>query len=147
MPLSKLGELIGLEKMEMPTQPETTLQIIPYVRRETRIIQIAMKHLKNLLKDNGFNIRRHITISQIAMSAMLYSVRATGEHPQLFFNKDFNRVYPTQNADLIHKAYRYGRIEAFDTGTFNNVNYVDINDYPIVTGKRCTKRCLYCTGL
>lgn len=82
MSLKKLGELIGLPKLEMPKNPTTIEEIKPYLERDTAIVRQSHIELKNKLKDIGLRINKWSTGMRLAMTAfMQYTSKQTHTDP------------------------------------------------------------------
>lgn len=138
MDLKSLGTMLDLPKLEMPgflkvenhiLKEKEITQIYPYLQRDVEICLKAIIFMKNKLKEEGIPIKRIYTISQIAINSMLLSLKKSDVADFMFFDKNRSIVYKTWNADDVRQAYRGPRTEAFKLGSFNNINYIDINSF------------------
>lgn len=142
MPLKSLGAAVGLHKMETPEElmdeqmsenidAETLMKITPYCVRDTEIVLKSIMELKKILKDNDITIKRLYTINQIAINFLINHWRQNKEYHHVFWDHKKGETRRTFRSREIHEAYRGGRVEAFRTGKFEYVNYVDCNSlYP-----------------
>lgn len=140
MSLKKAGELIGLKKKETPKELLTGGKInkeetLKYLIRDTKIVLESVLRLKKQLKESGVNVKRLYTINQIGVNYLIDKIRK--KNPKGFFYKDKMRnVQWTRYPEMIHKAYRGGRVQAFNTGKFNDATYIDVNSlYPYTASK------------
>lgn len=112
-PLKKMGETIGLPKLEGDvTNPE-------YVIRDAEIVYRFMTQFQSQLnRELGINLG--ITIGQLAMSA----------YRRNYMEKQHQITYNSPNC---LKAYYGGRVEIFYKGAVENIKVSDINSsYPNV---------------
>lgn len=142
--LAKLGLLLNIPKKEMPkellnTRTKVTKKLLkktePYVQQDTNICLQGILHMKKLLKEEDTPIKRLYTINQIAIGQLLRRLQALPEEQtqHLFYNRKLGIMHRTFRSKEIHAAYRGGRVEAFKTGTHNNVTYLDCNSlYPYI---------------
>lgn len=113
--LKKMGEVIGLEKME------SDFQSVEYCRRDTEIVLVFMEMFQDkLLKEVGVGISA--TIGGIAMRA--------------FRTKFLHEELVTWNELPALNAYYGGRCELFYKGNVDHVKVADVNSmYPSVMKK------------
>jgi hypothetical protein len=134
MPLKDLGLLINLPKQETPaslfeTSKEMTeedLKLVEtYMVRDCEIVIQALSFLKQKLKNEGIVLKRLYTINQIAIQYLLHNLANLPDEQtkDLFWDKSKNEIRRTFREVEIHEAYRGGRVEAFQTGVFTDVNY------------------------
>lgn len=136
MSLKKVGEIIGLEKLEMPIEfkedekipIEKLKEFEPYVIRDSEILIKGIKDIKEKLKEEEINLKRIYTISQIAIAYFINKLKKMEEYKDLFAERRFGRLFKTKLFHQIHSAYRGGRVECFKTGKYENINYVDCNN-------------------
>lgn len=136
MPLEQLGKLIGLPKLSLPKEyqlgikisKKRILELRPYVERDVEIVMKAILLLKNKLKDEGISIRRLYTISQIAISYFINSLKTMEDISHIFYNRNKGMLHHPKFKSRIHMAYRGGRCEAFQLGRFKAVDYIDVNN-------------------
>lgn len=137
--LKTLGEIIGLEKLELPeefTNPELwervtkkrLKEISPYVLRDSEIVMKAMKIMKEKLQKEGIYIRRIYTISQVAINYLMNFLRQNEEYHYLFEDEELTRLCQTKLRKHIHSAYRGGRVECWKTGHIEKISYIDCNN-------------------
>lgn len=126
-----LGKIINIEKMKIDkklfakkvlTYDEKEL-MIKYNQNDAMISAKYMYHLQNTINKLGGNIK--ITASSTALD--LYRRRFMN----LFLLKEEIVLKDKSITDFIFKSYYGGRCEVFKKGTFDNVNYYDVNSlYP-----------------
>lgn len=140
MALWKLGELINTPKLTMPNEllntnttvtPKLIERIKPYNHRDCVIVLRAIQYLKSKLATENIRPKRFYTISQIGMSHMLAELKKQPRNQisDIFYDIPRNKTYQTIHADKIHQAYRGGRVECFDTGTFADVTLIDKSSF------------------
>lgn len=135
MSLAKVGEIIGIEKKEMPEQFKEGIKITKeeleknkeYVIRDVEIVVKAIEHIKKKLKEEGMEIRRLFTINQIALNYLMNKLVKDERYDKLFYNRQKRRLHWSRYPEAIHKAYRGGRVEAFQTGKHKEITYIDAN--------------------
>lgn len=141
MPLKELGEKIKIEKQETPLEilqkPIKTQQeletIQQYMTNDTKIILKTLINLKGQLKDEGIQLKRLYTVNQIGISYLMNKLKQQTQQEQtaLFENTKIGKTWKTIYHPEIHNAYRAGRLEAYQLGEHENVNYIDCNSlYP-----------------
>lgn len=133
MPLKKVGEVIGIKKLEMPSKldniyKKSLIDLKEYVFRDAEIALKSVLFLKQKLKEEGIKIKRIYTISQIAVSYFINMMRKEKKYEHLFFNFERGQILWTKYAQDIHQAYRGGRCEVFKVGQTDNVYHIDINN-------------------
>lgn len=139
MSLKKVGDIIGLEKMNTPESlingddNVSILEIIPYLRRDVLIVKKAMEDFKTQIKGLGFSPRFMISSGQVGMTAFKTYIQKNNLHWDLGYLSEneyggkkfvFN---PTKYDIEIRSAFRGGRVEAFKTGKFDKAWGYDIN--------------------
>lgn len=141
MSLADVGKLIGLEKAETPKELYDETRNVPYSEQEltqiekymvqdTAICLASVLKLQQTCRENNVAIKRLYTINQIANNYMMTELSRLPDSylEPLFWNKKKREVRRTFRATEIHAAYKGGRVEAFQTGIFNeNVYGVDCN--------------------
>lgn len=143
MSLQRTGELIRLPKADRPGElleedasEEEIKKKLPdiekYCIRDTEIVMEAIQVVKTKLKNDGINIKRLFTINQIAINYLLRELKdELKDENVMFANPERNQVHPTNRPQYVHSAYRGGRAEAFQTGSWEKATYIDINSlYP-----------------
>jgi hypothetical protein len=152
MSLKKVGEIIGLHKIDTPNilkegQKPTAFElnlIKQYMLRDTQIVLKSVQYIKQKIKKENINIKRLITIHQIAVQYLINKLKLEPNAHTIFSNtkkgithhgqqpttpkqtKYYNTIF-----QKIHQAYRGGRVEAWQTGEIKNTNYIDCNSlYP-----------------
>lgn len=143
MSLEKLGEILDMPKGQTPKklkeeEPQIyelkeIMQIEEYMKQDIQIMMKAINELKKRLKRDKVNIKRLITIHQIAIQ---YILKKIAELPKeytepIFWNKEKLEIRQTWREKEIHASLRGGRNEAFRIGTYQDQDYIDINSlYP-----------------
>lgn len=131
MNLKRLGEIIGLEKLDKPEGIETGKsnleELKTYCIRDSEIVMKAVLHMRNKLENEKVRLKRLYTINQIAIQYLLKQLKTIKPNDFLFFNEDKNMLWKTNNKKRIHSAYRGGRNECFKTGLIQNVTAIDCN--------------------
>jgi hypothetical protein len=157
MPLKELGDMIDLPKLDLPEEfsegQEITIkrlkELAPYVERDVEIVMKAIKLMKKKMNEDGVNLRRLYTISQIAIAYFVNTLKKDEKWDNMFFMKDRGYFHRCRNIEKIHNAYRGGRCECFQLGEFKKVDYIDINnlygyasmniDFPLLRSERMVK--------
>ena len=134
MSLSKAGKLINQHKLDTPEffktgEPITKQQLIEneeYIKQDTKLVLELIKELKEQLAKDNIRPNRIYTISQVAIS---YLTKKLAEKPREYLFEDYyqTKIIRTKYEEDLHQAYRIGRTEAFQKGTFQNVTYIDCN--------------------
>lgn len=142
--LKSLGEMINLPKLEMPKYLETgefnitenkLKEIEPYLERDTEIVMKSIMYLKEILIKEDVKIKRLYTINQIAIQYVINKLKKMNyeEIKNILKDKEKGEVHETYRSEEIHASYRGGRVEAFRTGEFKEVTYIDCNSlYPYI---------------
>jgi hypothetical protein len=136
MSLKSLGEMIGLEKLDTPEEflnaeritKKRIKELRPYVERDVEIVMKAMKLMKEKIALEEVSIRRLYTISQIAIAYLINILKKDDRWDKLFWNKKYGILHKSRYKELIHGAYRGGRVECFKLGEHKPVDYLDINN-------------------
>jgi len=118
MSLEKV-EMIGMKKLDTPEEfvkaqrltKKRIKQLAPYVERDVEIVLKAIKLMKKKMKDEGVQLRRLYTISQIAVAYLINTLKKTDKYDDMFFIKERGVLQKSRHKDLIHGAYRGGRVE------------------------------------
>lgn len=131
--LKELGEKVGLPKLELPNE-ENGHNLRTYLERDVRIMQKGMEWLKSRLEKEEIKTKQIITRNQLAINYLMKKwenyEHVTYKH-KTKANKGLTKVHKTIREKEIHKAYRGGRVQAFQTGWFEKVGYIDVNSlYP-----------------
>lgn len=135
MSLKKLGEMVGLEKLDTPEEfinaerltKKRIMELRPYVERDVEIVLKAIKLMKDKMDGEGVRLRRLYTISQIAVAYLINTLKQK-DYDEMFYIKERGVLHKTRYKELIHGAYRGGRVECFKLGDFESVDYIDINN-------------------
>lgn len=130
MPLSEVGELLEIPKLEMPDKITKIEQLEEYLIRDTEIVIKAIYFMKEKLEELGFRPKKIITLGQLSITSWLTYLK----------NKDLlwliaikGTFYRSKYWEKIKPACRGGRNEAYNLGIIENVNFVDINSlYPYI---------------
>jgi hypothetical protein len=140
MSLKAMGEVIGLEKLDMPEEllieedqiitNELLEKIKPYCERDVEIVLQGIQMIKEKAKNDGVAIKRLYTINQIAGNFLVHKMKQQDCH-HIFQDVAKGKAHPTMRKEEIHNAYRGGRVEAWKDGKFDKVSYLDVNSlYP-----------------
>lgn len=122
--LEKLGERLGLVKLEIDFETADVESLSAYCHRDVEILILAFESLARFLTDNSIS-RLAPTIGSLAWSAYLFR----------HYKKPIYIHNNSQAIDLERSAYKGGRTECFYIGELNNGPYyvVDVNSlYPFV---------------
>jgi len=121
--LKKLGEAVGLEKLEMP-EGEDTEAWVTYCRRDVEILQRAFSVLCNLIKEHDFG-KLGYTIASTSFNAYRHK----------FLSHDIY-IHNDERVDALERqAYFGGRCECFYIGKKDDEVFymLDVNSmYPAV---------------
>ena len=134
MALKGVGKVIGHEKTEMPKEEQIKnktdikLKVTPYCKNDTIVTIKAVHKIKELLKEQGIQLKRIYTMPQIAIAYIINQLKKDDNQVQGFwFNKERGMIQRPKLARNIHQAYRGGRVEAYTLGITENVTYIDKN--------------------
>lgn len=135
LPLSRVGEAIGLPKFATPPTLSGDWQNTPewycethhslwcvecYLRRDVEIVQRYMTLFQNEINALGGEVQ--FTLASTAMDLFR----------RQFLQDEYKTPFKVRN-DYARQAYYGGRVEPFKTGLHHNVNIYDINSlYPFV---------------
>ena len=122
--LKKLGEMIGLEKLNVDLESCPTEKLADYCRRDVEILKKGMEYYFQFVVDNDLG-KMALTKSSQAMNAYRHRFM----YPKLHRHED-KRVIA-----LEREAYHGGRVECFRFGVQKEQEYVslDINSmYPFI---------------
>lgn len=139
MSLQKVGEIVGLEKLDTPEEliydnrRVDMDRIRRYCERDTVIAFESIMKIRETIRELGYNPRSFISAGQVAMSSFLnYSKRAG----YLWKFASEGRIINGKHNDKIRKAFRGSRNEAYKTGDVGKVKNLDINAlYPYAMAK------------
>lgn len=112
-------------------------EINKYMVQDVKVTKQLMDFVKVKLKDENVNIKRIMTISQIAMSRMLMKLKEKNIS-NFFQDKAKNEVFKNNWNDDIRKAYKGGRCEVFSNAgnLITQADYIDVNSlYPFALTK------------
>lgn len=112
-------------------------EINKYMVQDVKVTKQLMDFVKVKLKDENINIKRIMTISQIAMSRMLMKLKEKNIS-NFFQDKAKNEVFKNNWNDDIRKAYKGGRCEVFSNAgnLITQADYIDVNSlYPFALTK------------
>ena len=114
MSLKKVGEMIGLEKLDLPKKLRKEdlkgKEIKKYVTRDTEILIKAIKILKQKIRGDGVKIKRLVTMNQVAISYLLNMMR---EEKTPIFEGIGDKIIQGKARRKVRKAYRGGRDQAW----------------------------------
>jgi hypothetical protein len=124
VPLSELGESIGIKKLEMPKTYDNIDEWIEYCKRDVEIVLASLKNLLKTIEENDLGYFGYTIASQSLIAFRKRFLKSKIAIKRNKFISDFER-----------KAYYGGRVECFKLGHFDNDVYyhLDINSlYPYV---------------
>jgi len=124
VPLSELGESVGIKKLEMPKDYGDIDKWIEYCKRDVEIVLASLKNLLKTIEENDLGYFGYTIASQ---SLIAFRKRFLKSKIIIIKNKFIS--------DFERKAYYGGRVECFRLGHFDNDVYyhLDINSlYPYV---------------
>jgi len=135
MSLGSLGKMINMPKGKLhqkllnDKQQLTADDIAEITKYNQNDVIILMKGLILLKKEiaEETKIKYTKTIYQIAIQYMLNYMK-NKQYDFMFYNENRNQLHWTKYKHIIHDAYRGGRCEAFKTGHFQDVSYIDCNN-------------------
>ncbi len=130
MSLAMVGKIIGLPKLEMPTQAKRIEDLKPYLERDTEIVLKAVLNLKEKINKLGFNPRKILTSGQLAITSFLTYCRRTKvdrEFTEYNMERKIRQIVKCKNPKEIREAFRGGMNRCFKLGKFNNVTLIDAN--------------------
>lgn len=147
MSLKEVGNIIGHSKFETPIELLSDSKNIDYEKvsryliRDTEIVLFAILQIKAKLNDEKMKPRKLMTIGQISMNYFMNRMRKEKMNHIINMiwkeDKKNDRYFPSweihkpRNIGLLEKAYRGGRVEAFQVGTFKDTAMLDFNSlYP-----------------
>ena len=125
--LERVGNILGIEKLEMPQQVRDIKELEPYIERDVEIVLKAVMNLKNRLNALGFKPRKIMTAGQVAMTCFsTFNRRNFTEKYFTVYNAEKKRreIIRTKYPDLVREAYRGGDNQAYQIGKFNNLSLV-----------------------
>ena len=128
--LKKLGEIVGVEKLQMPEYTDDQSEWEWYCKQDVETLKAIVESYQNCIRDNGLGTIAP-TIAKQALNAFTFRFM---QHPIEVHTDD-------RATKLERDSYRGGRTEAFFIGRKNSDIYykVDINSmYPFVM-----RDCLY----
>jgi DNA polymerase elongation subunit (family B) len=119
----KLGEILGIEKLDVNPLTATLNELIPYCRRDVEIITYAMLKFFDYIRENNLG-GLGLSISSTAFKAFRHRFM---KYP--IYIHDFDPAL-----ELERRSYYGGRVECFRIGHVNRKIYVlDVNSmYPFV---------------
>lgn len=138
MTLKELGETIGVPKTDMPEALKEGREMSfsefammsQYCENDAIILMKAIKKLKDDLRSLGFKPMRFFSAGQIAVSCYINYLKKRNLWWKLGYNK---KIHQTQYYNEIRTAFRGARCQAFRTGKFKNIAYIDVNAlYPYI---------------
>jgi len=122
--LAKIGERVGLPKLDIDFETATKSQLKPYCKRDVEILIEMFKDFVKFLESNRIS-RLCYTIASTAMAAYLFGFY---DHKIYIHNNE-------QAIDAERSAYRGGRVECFYMGSLKDETFyvLDVNSlYPTV---------------
>lgn len=134
-PLSNVGKLVGLPKLEMPMEVKDLSQLKKYLLRDVEIVLESIKMLRDVLESLSHRPKKMLTAGSLAMNYFkTYCKREQFEGiPFSAYLYRRGTIHQTRHNKFIRRALRGGRCECFKQGKFKGVSMVDINSlYPYV---------------
>lgn len=139
MSLAAVGTIIGEEKGIMPQKITDIKELIPYCTQDTRIVMKAIQKIQQTTAQLGFKQRKYLTAGQTAMSSFLTwckkhdTTQAIMQKRRNDQGRYIHSVVRSMHGNKIRQAFRGGRNEAYQQGSFENVTNIDINSlYPYI---------------
>jgi len=144
--LKKLGNTIGLKKLEMPLEINSIEEIKEYNIRDTQIVLEGMKAFKKIFEKLGYKIKKIISLPKASYNYFRdYCNRQNHIKIDMFGNKrkvrrggywwNKGRIHQTKFGEEVYIASRGARFEMFakPNKKYKNVYKLDINSqYPFV---------------
>lgn len=135
--LRKIAQITNQEKgwlnEKLKTNDNTILtkkemeELIKYNQLDTIILYNAIKQVKETLKEDGINIRKILTSGNLAMNAYIQFLKKKPYAKELMSNKIKGKFRKINYKEEERNAYRGGRIQAIELGTFENCTQADLN--------------------
>lgn len=126
--LKIVGEIIGMNKYELPPNCQDLKLMETYLKRDCEIVYHSVMYIKKILKELGFKPRKIITSGNTAITCFMNYIKKKGYGYSLMKK---GVVYKSSNINKVMDAYRGGRLECFKKGTFPNCYKIDCNSmYP-----------------
>lgn len=134
MNLAELAIMIGTTKIEPPKEiykgeitKEHLKELEKYNIQDTKIVLQAIQYLKGKLKEENLNMKRLMTINQIAIQYLIKKLQKQPEKQteHLFYNQKKGEFYRTFRRQEIHEAYRGGNVRLWKTGQIDEVTVID----------------------
>ena len=134
--LKEIGIKINLEKGELPTKITNANQLKTYLQRDVEILATFIEKLKKDLTKLGGKPKILYTAPQIAVNKYITWLQNQKESKNILKTISAGKSGFIQQIEheFIREAYKGGRNEAFQTGTFTNCAHIDMNAmYPYAT--------------
>lgn len=128
-PLEEIGKMLKKEKQKMPPKIKDAEELKTYLERDIEIIRELIKTIKKTMKKIGKEPRNIWTTPQIAGNNFIEWLKKNKKTYGILEirGKKETRIIKNKNEEQTRKAYRLGRCEAFQTGTFEKVTHIDQN--------------------
>tara|TARA_Y100000310_G_C20701625_1_gene830504 strand:+ start:1920 stop:3719 length:1800 start_codon:yes stop_codon:yes gene_type:complete len=125
--LDKLGESIGIDKLEMPCYSDSMEKWTEYCRRDVDVIKTAVLNLRDFVEANDLGSFRPTLASQ-AMNAFRHRFYEGG----ILIHDD------EKTLELERSGYFGGRVECFQLGKVRKkLHYLDVNSlYPFIMSEK-----------
>jgi hypothetical protein len=124
MSLKEFGEITGIPKKDMPSNPKTVKEIEPYLHRDCEITIDGFKKIKKIVNELGFYPKRYITAGNVAIMCFLTWCKNKGTRNVFSWQ---GKTYQGENIGNFRNAFRGGRFECFQTGEFEDCIKIDCN--------------------
>jgi hypothetical protein len=146
MPLKKVGDMVKLQKLEMPGNINSIEELKEYCERDTLIVMKAIRRLKAILK-NKFNYtpKRLTSPSKLAYNLFQrecknsFHIKTCADGTKKKVSKGGywwyeGKIYQTKDPEFLHLTCRGGMIRCLNTKRkITNATKVDLNSaYPFV---------------
>lgn len=145
--LEEIGLILGYEKkrtsegltekyhndVKQQLTFEEMQEIIMYNQRDAEITLRAVEFIKEQLRNECYSPLNIASIGQLAIGLFNKRMISKGLKYTIYEWKEttdkglFNTYYRTKEPELIRAAYKSGRIEAIQTGDFENCTNIDVN--------------------
>lgn len=144
--LKEIGLILGYEKLEPREELQAKYkqdkeieltwgekqELIKYCERDTEICLRIVEFIKERLEEENYRPHFITTIGSLAIGLFNKRIKAMGMKGIMFEWKEnkhdknkYDEYHMTQYPETIRRAYKVGRIEAFQTGDFENTTNID----------------------
>lgn len=116
MSLEKAGEMAGgIGKGTMPERVDSVFQLHGYLEQDVRVTKHIMWRIHSMIRGLGYPVVKWTTPGNVAVSAWKHHLKQAGKY-DVWFHKGQIHGQDTDDFQLIRRAYKGGRCEAFAIG-------------------------------